>query len=328
MDNDSDLESPGRHDSDPIRAEGLWFTDCGLIIRAENTIFRVSRDVLASQSIIFHDMLALPARNTEEMIDGCPFVCLPDTKDDVTAFLKALFCYGFFEPHPAPTTLATLTGVLRMSHKYEVAALYKCALTHVSACHPSILEEWKPLDEVFPAWFNEALVHDNDLLGLILLARRQSIDWILPTAFYRVCERVNEDSILISDLDLTQKVRCMTASRHLETSGVTRILDFLWKPLMIEGCQSLRRCGDARMISRREAEKWRERDSDSLCLMPLEIWDDSDWAGLAAEVCKTCLSAMKESHHEARQVCWDGLPSLFGLPQWTELEKMKADALR
>ena len=72
------------------RAEGLWFEDCGLIIQAENTIFRISRDFLAIQSPIFHDMLSLPAPGDADMRDGCPFVRLPDAAVDVTVFLKAL----------------------------------------------------------------------------------------------------------------------------------------------------------------------------------------------------------------------------------------------
>lgn len=76
------------------RSKTLWFEDCGLIIRAGNTLFRVSRDALATQSSIFADMLTLPSpQDPAELMDGCPIVRLPDPVKDVEYFLKALFDY-------------------------------------------------------------------------------------------------------------------------------------------------------------------------------------------------------------------------------------------
>ncbi|KAJ7602681.1 hypothetical protein B0H17DRAFT_1122261 [Mycena rosella] len=75
---------------DLVRAEGLWFEDCGLIIQAENVLFRVSRDFLAARSSIFEDMLSLPTPRDAERMNGCPFVRLPDSAENFAAFLKAL----------------------------------------------------------------------------------------------------------------------------------------------------------------------------------------------------------------------------------------------
>jgi hypothetical protein len=83
----------GIDESGLMRAEGLWFEDCGLIIQAEKTLFRISRDYLALQSPVFKDMLSLPPPKDAEMMDGCPFVFLPDTAEDVTVFLKAVIFY-------------------------------------------------------------------------------------------------------------------------------------------------------------------------------------------------------------------------------------------
>jgi hypothetical protein len=75
------------------RADGLWFQDCGLIIQAETTLFRVSRDFLAMRSPVFRDMLSMPTPKDADMMEGCPFVCLPDSAEDITYFLKALLYY-------------------------------------------------------------------------------------------------------------------------------------------------------------------------------------------------------------------------------------------
>jgi hypothetical protein len=37
---------------------------------------------------------------------------------------------------------------------------------------------------------------------------------------------------------------------------------------------------------------------------------------------------MKVAHQEAKQSIWDSLPKMFGLPEWSELEKMKAEAFK
>ncbi|KAJ7159637.1 hypothetical protein C8R46DRAFT_906332 [Mycena filopes] len=175
------------------RAEGLWFEDCGLIIQAETTIFRVSRDFLAFHSPVFKDMLSLPPPTDADMMDGCPFVLLPDTAEDVAVFLKALIHYDFFEPYPAATTLSILTGVLRMSHKYEVDALRKRGLAHISALHPTTLSEYLSLEADTTSWVDK-LYQEGGRSSIIILARQLSIDWILPVAFYRNCDSATIDA--------------------------------------------------------------------------------------------------------------------------------------
>ncbi|KAJ7634046.1 hypothetical protein B0H17DRAFT_961498 [Mycena rosella] len=312
------------------RADGLWFDDCSLIIQAETTIFRISREFLAIHSPIFRDMLSLPTPRDAERMDGCPLVCLPDSAEDVTVFLKALLYYDFFEPYPAATTYPILSGVLRMSHKYEVDALRNRALTQLSQFHPTTLVGWEEFagKRGSCTW----LTHPPSvLIAIVALARQLSIDWILPSAFYLVCEFTPERLILLEsdDVELSSddKVWCVTACRLLETTSVTRILDFLWSPTHINGCEARRACADARVYARRAAEAWRDRAADEAAIMPLDLWTDATgWNGL--KVCDVCLSAMKIAHQEAKQAIWDRLPEMFGLPEWPELEKMKAQAFK
>ncbi|KAJ7119353.1 hypothetical protein C8R43DRAFT_933883 [Mycena crocata] len=322
MDTDPD---PSAVPTEPIRAEGLWFEDCGLIIQAEHTLFRVSRDVLAAQSPVFGDMLSLPPPTDADMMGGCPFVRLPDSAADVTAFLKALFYYDFFEPHPSPTTFQTLSGVLRMSHKYEVEALRKRALTHISSLHPTTLGEWEKFEST-AGWFNE--LSDDSFLPLVVLARQISIDWILPITLYRLCRDTHERIIIEGadgfDLAPEDKIRCIVAFRQLETTRMSRILDFLWMPLAIKGCLTGQQCSTSRIRARREAEANRECNPNEIPDLPLEAWSVHHWDTL--NVCHVCFLSMKTRHKQAKQAFWDGLPEIFGLPDWTTLEAMKAEA--
>ncbi|KAF7297632.1 BTB domain-containing protein [Mycena kentingensis (nom. inval.)] len=129
------------------KAKGLWWDDCGLVIQAENTLYRVSRDFLASHSPVFRDMLLLPSPQDAETFEGCPLVHLPDSEEDITAFFSALFIYDFFLPYPFPTTFPVVSSVIRMSDKYGVDGLRARALTHLEATHPMTHPEMKKVYE-------------------------------------------------------------------------------------------------------------------------------------------------------------------------------------
>ncbi|KAJ6531182.1 hypothetical protein B0H19DRAFT_911807, partial [Mycena capillaripes] len=115
------------------RCPDLWFADCGLIVRAGNLLFRISREMLAARSPVFADMLAFTQPDDAEKIDGCPVVDLPDAAEEVAVFFRALFNHDFFEPYPARTEYATVVGVLRLSNKYQVDSLRKRALIHLGS---------------------------------------------------------------------------------------------------------------------------------------------------------------------------------------------------
>ncbi|KAJ7456055.1 hypothetical protein FB451DRAFT_1407393 [Mycena latifolia] len=285
------------------RAEGLRFDDCGLILQAETTIFRISREFFGIHSPVFRGMLSLPTPKDADIMDGCPFVLLPDSAEDVTYFLKALL---FFEPRPAPVTYSVLAGILRMRHKYEVDALRKRALIYLSHFHPTTLIGWEELDDNSHFGFLGEEDEEQGLrpISIILLARQLSIDWILLIAFYRVCELTYESLIIKGydtvELSTDDKVNCMIACRLLETTAVTQMLDFLWSPPRVDGCISRRVCADARLACRRTEEKKRERTSDGAATMPLDIWRKGAQRKLEI-CCEVCLSAMKIAHQDAEQ---------------------------
>ncbi|KAJ7078235.1 hypothetical protein C8R43DRAFT_1053405 [Mycena crocata] len=316
-------------DSKPTRAEGLWFDDCGLIIQAEQTIFRVSREFLAVRSPIFAGMLSMPTPKDAATMYGCPFVHLPDSAEDIAHFLKALIYAEFFEPYPAVTTLAVISSVLRMSHKYEVDVLRKRALIHLSAIYPTTLTEYDRMADDSCPWFPNA---SSQYFTVIMLARQVSALWLLPSAFYRTCNKIHTEAIIgggrFSSLSTPDKIACVMGVRVLETTCASQALSFLSDPLQIPGC-ALAGCTKSRLQCRFDAEDWRAvspREATGLPYLPLELWGTEDWDRL--QVCDHCLTLMKTSQLEARQSIWEQLPAIFGLPSWTELEKLKVEALK
>ncbi|KAK6969112.1 hypothetical protein R3P38DRAFT_2753240 [Favolaschia claudopus] len=284
-----------------FRAEGLWFEDCGLVIQAENTLFRISRDFLALQSPVFRDMLSLPPPKSTDLIDGCPFVVLPDRAEDVTVFLKALIYYDFFVPHPGHATLPVVVSVLRMSDKYQVDALRKRALVHLSSVFPTTLYDYDALNLYRPP--------ASDIPLVLSLARDLSIDWILPLALYWRCEDLSKNRhALLQSLNISEQSHLLTATWALTTDLSTRILDFLWPPTVTSGHERFSAC---RIEWRRMAEQWRHN------FMPLAIWHERDWNSL--NVCDECLGNMRLHAQLAREAVWEELPEVLGLPNWPGL---------
>ncbi|KAJ7825280.1 hypothetical protein B0H14DRAFT_2369046 [Mycena olivaceomarginata] len=120
-------------DNTPTRVEELWFSDSGLVVQAEQSLFRVSGAVLAARSPIFKDMLSFTQPPDAETIDGCPVVKLPDLATDITCFFRAIFDSS---PTPAEVDFVDVLSILRCSDKYEVKYLRRRALVHLSHDFP------------------------------------------------------------------------------------------------------------------------------------------------------------------------------------------------
>ncbi|KAF8197666.1 hypothetical protein K438DRAFT_1584955 [Mycena galopus ATCC 62051] len=300
---------------EPRRVEKLWFPDGTLVLATDSLLFRIYGGLLAQESPIFDDMLRIPQPKDQETIEGCPVVRLLDNACDVEYFLKALFDYKFFLPFPSPTTFDAVAGIIRLSKKYEVDSLHKRALVHFASGFPPTAAEYPPES---PSWDME-----SQDIHAASLARELSLDWALPVALYRVCANASIDQILNGvhfdnerlELGSADKLLCLEQCIHLRGSASAQMVDFLWEPEKIEGCQS-KRCRNERMGQRKVAEGWRNN------LLPLGLWVDSDWDD--CQVCSTCLTAMKKAHKTSLGKFWDGLPQRFGLGGWDELTKVRS----
>jgi hypothetical protein len=80
----------------PERSVDLWFEGGNLVIRAEDTVFKVLAAQLSVTSSVFKDMLDVPQPDASlaETYEGIPFVFLPDSAFDVGQLLKAMLYLG------------------------------------------------------------------------------------------------------------------------------------------------------------------------------------------------------------------------------------------
>ncbi|KAJ6630388.1 hypothetical protein B0H10DRAFT_1774531 [Mycena sp. CBHHK59/15] len=322
---------------EPKRIEELWFDDGGLVIRAQSSLFRVSRAILAARSCVFKDMLSFPQPPESELIEGCPVVQLHDSADDMTVFLRAIFDSEFFMPYPAPTSFDIIAGILRLSNKYAVEYLRRRALVHLSSAYPTTLSAYDESTSsdashlVRPSWIDETAFPE---FAVIKLSLEVDAPWILPSSFYYAAieedgpELIKEALVCNFADKRTPKLDSAYHSAFLKgylqqrESAMTEILRFLYHPLTIESCTG----GSICIITRLGAFEDVRNNLLKYPSIPLSIWGSGDWGRLSG-ACLTCRSALRRTHREARQSFWAKLPAMYGLPGWEELEKMKAAAI-
>lgn len=72
------------------RCQEFWLDDGNIILIAQDTAFRLYRQLLASQSKVFADMLVASQADTNDTMENCPVVRLSDSPQDLTHLLRAL----------------------------------------------------------------------------------------------------------------------------------------------------------------------------------------------------------------------------------------------
>ncbi|KAJ7678154.1 hypothetical protein DFH06DRAFT_1079440 [Mycena polygramma] len=300
----------------PTRVDHLWFYDHGLVIQAGNRLFRVSSATLAARSSVFRDMLSIPQPAYQPLIDGCPVVLLHDSPVDAEYFLTAIFDSGFFERPPVPTTCPIMSGILKLSTKYDVEYLRRRALLHLSTALPQSLEEFDSCDTFNPFGFS------SSSFSLLVLVHELDITWALPMAFYlAACSPVQDivdgttfNGTRVHLPQTIQKVVLM-AKCILVATRVRETFRFL-RYLPCEDCLSPTLCRDR---GRRRLDNLGEPERLNP-LMSLVDW----WPYFSPSVCAPCLLAAKKEHSASRRKIWDALPAMLGLDTWEVLHKARS----
>lgn len=157
------------------RHPDLWFKDGSVVLRAENTLFRVHISQLSRHSAFFRDLFSLPQPRIQSSIsncvdvdeglqmEGCPVIVLHDSAQDVENLLTALYDGPCVSSPLPPTSTNTLhrnfgsndprdfiatSGILRLSTKYLIDSLRSKALAHVSLAWPLDLKAWDAREDV------------------------------------------------------------------------------------------------------------------------------------------------------------------------------------
>jgi hypothetical protein len=256
----------------------------------------------------------------------CPLFCTT---------LKSQSGLRFFQSYPFQTDFNTVTGILRLSHKYEVDYLRRRALVHISSGYPTSLSDWDGLRETPPVKKKSWSRPENRAyrIFLIQLVREVNALWILPAAFYGLAgiftaaaAEIFDDSVyngVPGELS-TEDRKCFVIGHYLQTTRAQEeILRFLYCPLNIVGCVNSS-CHPLRL---KAMDRIRRKRPISGNYSHLSLWLSRHWNELLGGICSVCMISLKQTHQEARQKFWDDLPRMYGLPPWAELEQMRTAAI-
>lgn len=157
------------------------------------------------------------------------------------------------------------------------------------------------------------------------LAREQGLLSVLPFALFWLSSsydaerlafgrpRDNGTTAKISTADL---ITCLIARESL--AKLQQKTTFAWinpYPSTFSSCTTPQRCVEVRV------------EAMSLLLLPpnnidgLLSWRDAPVEGM----CTKCMMVAELLHKEGRVKFWNGLPGIFGLPEWVEIDKERAE---
>ncbi|KAJ7766157.1 hypothetical protein B0H16DRAFT_1367197 [Mycena metata] len=311
-----------------VKADGLWFPIDGIILRAEETIFRVPKSILGARSSVFQVMFEFPQPATggdgeieDETIDGIPVVRLHDSAKDVEVFLRAIFDSGYFMPPPSPVEVRDLLGILRLSHKYDVKYLFKRAIAHFETRYPLHLDKVGEVGTIRIAGNDGRVLKYR--LKEIPTFHRVGATWLLPCAYYGIgtysVERLVEFGPTWFTLPEDMKQTCFLLPK-LQTAGTARLFDAL---TLLSTCESPHSCN---LTKFEWLKNTRPDPEDPLNQDPLfELTFNR--GELEAALCETCVIEARAHYNAAQANIWNQLPANCGLEGWDALLEQRRVAL-
>ncbi|KAJ7464371.1 hypothetical protein FB451DRAFT_1403060 [Mycena latifolia] len=305
--------------------EGLWFSPDLVVLKAGNRLFRVFTSILKEKSSVFADMFALPQPVSAEVesMGEVPVVLMHDDPADLEAFLRAMFDPSYLM-RPESVEFDAFIGILRLSHKYDVNFLRRRALEYLGTLYFTRLEDF---DEISSQILNDIKIHPAPNLKAIRAAVEVGALWLLPDAYYALCNTDPEDIVMAGvpwdSLGDAEKRNCLRVFSHnTRMRGATEILAFLAiSKDQSSTCDNWVACNGVRS-EKLQYFAWTSTNH------ALDGWRIGDWHDLRDwGLCKSCLDEAHEIYKCGRKKFWDELPGMFALPGWDELEEMRDAAL-
>jgi len=261
-----------------------------------------------------------PPQEGNAALEGCPVVFVFDAPDHLAHLLRAIFDSSFFEPPPSQTELSIVESILRLSLKYDVQYLKRRALSHLNSTFPTTLSGWKCRDQT-----RTIPPIDNTPFASFRIARNLELDWLLPSILYCISSHPIEkilDHAVFADEEISfkwldKRMCIMGRQKLLMTQAQNAVQMTRTANNHVEGCTGS------------TCSTTRSRCAETLC-----SWDMAGFLDYlednvnfySQDFCPACQAAFKDSYTLATQQMWDDLPSMFSLPSWRDLEKIRVAA--
>lgn len=220
-----------------------------------------------------------------------------------------------------------MAAFLRLGKKYEIKRLYDEAFSRLRNDYPPTLALWEQGHR-----FGKVIKdYQGVYFDVVNLAREMRIPSLLPAAFYAICVFHGHvpDSIVtglthtdicgtsvgnISIMSAEDQIACLIGLQKLYAKQA--IESFGWIDHDADSdvaarCYQWSECELARQSI------WFDISRSAISRLPLERWNPIFEDGL----CDACIEACKAAYAKSRKDIWNELPSIFGLPDWKELEQ-------
>ncbi|KDR69922.1 hypothetical protein GALMADRAFT_897068 [Galerina marginata CBS 339.88] len=310
------------------RVSELWFEDADVIFQAGRKLFRVHRSILSARSPVFRDMFSVPppiheaGTSTEETLDGCTLIQLPDSEDDVLPFFLAIFDSSYFDSPPLEVSMDVVISILRLAHKYDVKFLSRRAIAHLNPVFPTeMVTFYYPSGTTTNEPRNDAM--KLSLFEVMEVAFKADVSWILPSAFLWTVE-LKLSTILKSDQwnylspDL-QEGYIINRERYIQARE--RAMDWLHVLPSKDGCSSPARCAEMKQWYVDRSQELVDTSGKILFFPP----GSPRRHRLELTFCSRCASDAAKLSEQAVKKLWDNCPKYLGLHGWDMLIKEKAD---
>ncbi|KAK6991765.1 BTB domain-containing protein [Favolaschia claudopus] len=302
----------------PERVDYLWFPDADLVLRAENSMFRVSSGILAARSSVFRDMTTLPQPMPleDETVDGCIVVRLHDSAAEAKCFLRAIFDSSFFMPPPSTVLLTTVIGVMRLAHKYHIPYLFRRAISHLDVLCPTALSEFQA--SIASLAMTHHIILDMQPVSIIRTVSEVGALWLLPVVYYSWISNLPPTSEIFDGLQPNELRICWAA--QLQCMRAVGITNRFLRNLPTDSCSSAQ-CSDLICDAQSSVDGWSEDGEIVLDLDPLGSWVFSYMN--ARQLCPECEAVGRPLFSNAQEQFWERLPGILALPTWAELIEMR-----
>ncbi|KAI0269833.1 hypothetical protein BC834DRAFT_922656 [Gloeopeniophorella convolvens] len=328
----------------PSRHGDPWFEDGNIILLVEDddhiplVAFKVHRGVLARQSEVFQTMFDIPqpAPGLEpiEQVDGCPIVRMYDLPGELSNLIKALYDGVTFR-HRNVEDFYFLAGILRLASKYFITHLRTQAIRYLT-------ETWSYTIRGHDEMVAQALASPSvdgttypyvHPLHVLNLAREVNIRIVIPSVLYFL-SIYSLKQLLRGDHPKLQIEHPSRPSSQLLTHDVSEytlmyqhrinmILEFIrhtcGERLVDMNCQGAPKVCQ-RVFSRLTFninQSFTPRTGPFHNMAQAMQWVDDD-----NTICGPCQRAFRRDVTALRERLWEELPSVVGLPSWSELLAM------
>ncbi|TDL16689.1 hypothetical protein BD410DRAFT_755186 [Rickenella mellea] len=161
----------------------LWFDDGNVVLTTSVSRFRVHRSVLSMSSPVLAGMLQPDRIRGEETYEGLPVFEINDNEVDFMHLLYFIYDRRYYQ-YGIETTFGKMSGLLRMSTKYQMHELRSEIIQHLALAYPTTRAQY--LKAVDPkAWLPLFPPFHGQHFAVAALARQTNATVLLPAALWR-----------------------------------------------------------------------------------------------------------------------------------------------